>query len=223
MTNKWIALNLLLLITALGLTREYYQQHERFKTKNDPAKIEPVSMETQAAAKTASGDSINNLIIMPNNNDADYFVIAKKTLFSDTRRNEKKPPAVAPKVAPLPKPHPILVGTVMIDGQFTASVINQFAQQQARNIQLDPEIWRVGHYYRGYRVTSIEADQLVLENGGAREVLPLNRTAARTSTVRSADSAARVISIGPTGRSKGVMTMSTTTGPTPGRDARTTR
>ena len=223
MTNKWIAINLLLLIAAFGLVREYYQQYERFKTKNDPAKMEPVSVEIQAAAKTAFGASINDIIKTPNNSDADYFIIAKKTLFSDTRRNEKILPVVTPKAAPLPKPHPILVGTVMIDGQYTASVINQAAQQQARNVQLDPEIWRVGHFYRGYRVTSIEADQLVLENGGTREVLPLNRTAARPSAGRSATSTARVISIGPAGKTDGVMTISTPTGSAPDQAARTIR
>jgi len=209
MASKWITLNLLLLIAAVGLAREFYQQYEQFKTKNDPVKIEPVSMENQAATKAASGTSTDNFMEIQINNDADYFIISEKTIFSDLRGNEIEIAPVAAKVAPLPNPKPVLVGTVMVDGQYIASVINQLAQQQARNTQLNPETWRVGDLYRGYTVVSIEADQLVLENGGAREVIPLNRAARRSPAAKPpTNTATRVVSIGPGGGASGAITVS---------------
>lgn len=218
MANKWIALNLLLLITAVVMGRELYQQYEQFKAKNDPSKIEAVSSENSAAAKSATESSAGISTETPTNTDSDYSVISEKTLFTELRgRNEDEVAIEAPKPKPLPKPHPVLVGTSMIGGQYTASVINQQAQQQARNTQLAPETWRVGDYYNGYMVTSIAADQLVLESGGMREVIPLNRAARRTPAAKTAAKpAARVVSIGPGGGASGAMTVSTSAS-APGR------
>jgi hypothetical protein len=218
MANKWIALNLLLLITAVVMGRELYQQYEQFKAKNDPSKIEAVSSENSAAAKSAA-ESSAGIMETQTNTDSDYSVISDKTLFTELRgRNEDEVAIEAPTPKPLPRPHPALVGTAMIGGQYTASVINQQAQQQARNTQLAPETWRVGDYYNGYRVASIAADQLVLESGGVSEVIPLNRAARRTPAAKTAAKPiARVVSIGPGGGTSGAMTVSTSAASAPGR------
>jgi len=223
MANKWIALNILLLIAAVGIGRELYQRYEQFKTINDPARIESVSTENQAAAKNAPGASMDASMEKMINTGADYFIISEKTLFSDLRGNDEgSVSTVAPKVAPLPNPKPVLVGVTVIDGEYTASVMNQPTPQQ-RGGQAAMETWRVGDFYRGYMVTSIESDQIVLENSGAREVLQLNRTARRTTqqTVRPpATSAASIVSIGPAGGSSGAITVSTaSSAAAPGRGA----
>jgi len=220
MANKWIALNLLLLIAVVGLGRELYRHYDQFKAKTDPAKIEPVSVENQAAAKTAPGISIDTSMEARGDTDADYFIISEKTLFSNLRGSEEELLPVAAKVAPLPNPKPVLVGTIMVDGEYVASVMNMIAQQQARNTQPAPETWRVGDFYRGYQVTSIEAEQLVLESGGMREVIPLNRTARRTPVANPvANTSAQVIPIGPGGGSSGAMTVSSAAASAPGRGA----
>ena len=225
MANKWIALNILLLIAAVGMGRELYQRYEHFKATSDPARIESVPTENQAAAKAAPGSpidaSMEKLITQP----ADYFIISEKTLFSDQRGNEEIVSVVAPKVAPL-NPKPVLVGVAMIDGQYTASVRNPIvAQQPGRTGQPATETWRIGDYYRGYRVASIERDQLVLvhpENSAAREVLPLNRSAGSVQPRPVITSAAQVVSIGPGSGPSGSITVSTAATQVAGRGAATT-
>jgi len=220
--KKWIALNILLLIAVFMLAQELYQQYGQLKTRIDPAKIVPVSSENQDVAKTASGASLDTFAEMPDNRDADYFIISEKTLFSDLRGNEEMAQSVAPKVAPLPNPKPVLVGVVMIDGQYAATVRSQTATTQARGAQIPTETWRVGDFYRGYRVESIATDQVVLENSGAREIIPLNRVARPAQqAVRQSAVAANVISIGPGGTASGALTVSTTSAPAPGRGAPT--
>jgi len=213
MANKWIVLNIFLLIAAVGMGRELYRQYDHFNTKDDPAKIEPVSTENQAAAKNAPDASNDVSTERPVYRDADYFIISEKTLFSDLRGNEEAVPVVAPKVAPLPNPKPILVGVTVIDGQYAATVRSQ-PTPQVRGAQVATETWRVGDLYRGYMVTSIERDQIVLENNGVREVLPLNRAARPAQPVRpAAVSTAQVTSIGPGSGSSGAISVLTASAP----------
>jgi len=211
MAKKWIALNILLLAAAVGLAREFYQRYEQLKAENDPAKIGRISAENPEAAKAAPGVSADVLAETPNQADDDYFIISEKTLFSDLRGGEDVTLAVAPKPTPLPNPKPTLVGTIMIDGQYTASVINPTVQQ--RGVPNAPETWRVGDSFRGFKVTAIEAEQMVLENGDIREFIPLNRTARRAQAARPtvASSATRVVSIGPGGKASGAINVVTAT------------
>ena len=207
MAKKWIALNILLLVVAVGLARELYYQ---FEAENDSDKIESVSVERQEAAKAASGVSADTLMRKPTGSNIDYSIISGRTLFSDLRGGEEiAPPVVPPKITPL-NPKPVLVGTSMIDGRYTASVISPPAAGQARAGQLAPEIWSVGQEFRGYTVASISADQMVMENSGVSEIIPINRTARRQQpTARPATTAPRVVSIGPGGGASGAVTVTT--------------
>ena len=222
MAKKWIALNILLLVAAFGLARELYRQYEQFKPKNDSVKTEPVSVENLAAAKASPDDSDDTSTETPVSRDRDYSVISEKTLFSEMRGLEDLSSDIASQVVPPLNPKPVLVGTVMIDGQYAASVIDP-AAQQGRNIQtIAPETKRIGDSYRGYQITSIEADQMVLENNGRKEVIALNRSARRQQAARpaAAASATRVVPIGSSGGKKsGGMTVTTAT--TTGRTVQT--
>jgi pyruvate/2-oxoglutarate dehydrogenase complex dihydrolipoamide acyltransferase (E2) component len=219
MAKKWIALNLLLLIAAVGLARELYQQYEQFKTKTDSARIDMISGENPAATKAAHGASTDISMSTPRHMDADYFIISENTLFSDTRGRGTSTQAVVTQLPPPLNPKPVLVGTMMIDGEFTASVVDPSAQQ-TRGGQFVPEIRRVGDVYRGYRITSIEAEQMVLENGGRIEIIPLNRAARRPQAARpQAASGARVVPIGPGGGSSGGVSVSTASASVPVRAA----
>ena len=224
MAKKWIALNILLLIAVAMLAQELYRQYGQLNARIDPAKIAPVIPENQSAAKTASGTSLDNFMETSDSRDADYFIISEKTLFSDLRGNEEIiQGGVAAKVAPLPNPKPVLVGVVMIDGQYAATVRSQGATTQARGAQIPTETWRVGDFYRGYRVESIAPDQVILENSGVREVIPMNRVARPAQqAVRQVAAAAPVISIGPGGTASGALTVSTASAPASGRGAQTT-
>ena len=221
MAKKWVALNILLLLVAVGLSRELHQKYEQFKSKNYQVTIDPITVENQATGKTSSGASADNLMETSFHMDGDYFIISERTLFSDIRgREEEQAPAAPVNVLPL-NPRPVLVGTIMIDSQYTASVIDP-ASTAARSAQLSPETFRVGDIYRGYRVVSIEAEQMVLENGGRREVIPLNRTARRVQAPRPATTNARVVSIGPGGGASSAVTVATASAAVPGRTAAAT-
>ncbi|MDR0311069.1 MAG: hypothetical protein LBJ21_05745 [Acidobacteriota bacterium] len=220
MAKKWIALNILLLVAAIGLARELSRQYVQFKTQNDPAKIELIASENQAAAKTASGPTADTSMETPVFGEADYYVISERTLFSDLRgREDPAGSALSVVVQPVPplNPKPVLVSTIMIDGQYSAKVIDP-ARQQARGGEMNMETRRVGDVYRGYEITSIEAEQMVLENGGRKEVIQINRAARRQQPVRpaAAVAAAQVVRIGGGGGASGAVTV-TTTGAAPGR------
>ena len=223
MARKWILLNLLLLVAALGLARELYRQYERFETNSNPVKINTAFVDGQTAAKAAPGASADASAETPvRGNDDDYLIIAENTLFSETRgRREQDTEAALQSIPPL-NPKPLLVGTVMIDGQYVASVIDP-ATQNARggNVQINTETRRVGDVYRGYQITSIEAEQMVLENGGRREVIQLTRNLRRQTAqpARSAAAPARVVPIGPGGKSSGSVVVTTAGIPAPGRTA----
>lgn len=217
MARKWVLLNILLLVAVIGLARELSRQYDQLNARIDPAKIEPISTENQAAAKTATGASVDTSVDTPVATpfyaEDDYFIISEKTLFSDLRGREAAVGPVITVVSPVPplNPRPILVSTIMIDGQYTASVIDP-ARQQARSAELNTETRRVGDSYRGYEITSIDAEQMVLENGGRREVIQINRSARRLQPVRPAAamaSAARVVRIGPGGAASGAVSIAT--------------
>ena len=219
MAKKWIAINLLLLLVAVWLSLELYQEYEQVKTKNDSVKIEPIPVENQAAVKTPSGASTDTYMETPIRADVDYFVISEKNLFSETRGRDENDSTVASSVVAPLNPRPVLVGTVMVDDQYTASIIDA-ASTAARGAQVAPETRRVGDVIRGYTITSIEAEQIVLENSGRREIIQLNRTARRLQPVRPTVASARVVSIGPGGGASGAVTVAmggAASAPTPGR------
>ena len=218
MAKKWIALNVLLLLAAFGLARELYQQYEQFKTKTDPVKIEPVFVENQTALKTASGVSTDTSVEKPvQQDDDDYFIISENTLFSDTRGLGETSPNVALQPVPPLNPKPVLVGTIMIDGMYTASIIDP-GTQQPRGGPINTETRRIGDFYRGYKITEIEAEQMALENGGRREVISLNRNSRRQpQNARAAAVGARVVSIGPGGGTSGEVAVTTASTAASGR------
>ena len=217
MAKKWIALNILLLMAVAGLARELYQRYDQFMTKDEPSVVESVYEEydeSQSAEVGTSGDpaSADVLLESPLYADADYFIVSERTLFSDKRGRDEALETPVPKSTPLPKPHPILVGTIMMDGQYTAFVVDQqSALQQGRSNQNSLETWNVGANYRGFRVSSITAEQVTLENGTTREIISMNRTFRRAGPQAKPMMAsnANVVSVGTLGASSGGLTVST--------------
>ena len=212
MARKWILLNALLLVAAFWLAGELYRKYEQFKTNSDSVKIDPVPVENPTAEKDASEVSADGFIESPVHRDNDYFLISKNTLFSEMRgRAETDADAAAQAVPPL-NPKPILVGTVMIDEQYVASVIDPATARSGQAAV--PETRHIGDAYRGYQIISIEANQMVLENNGRKEIIPLNRTARKPQTnakPAGAAGATRVVSIGRGGKSSGSTIVTTAT------------
>ena len=90
-----------------------------------------------------------------------------------------------------------------------------------RSGRRSPEIRRVGDVYRGYTITNIAADQVVMENGARREIIEFSGNTQRPTmpNVRATAGATRVVPIGPggTGGSNGI-TVVTTAAQTPVRN-----
>ncbi len=167
MTKTWIAINAVLLLLAGGLGWRLYTSAKKFKSQNDVAKIQPARLPNQ---KITLEGALPPAQPPPQHNPADFAVIPAQNLFSDTRTKEEKveaPPAV--QEAPPLQVRPILVGVTLAGGQKMASVLDPTAGGSPRRSQTR----RLGDTFQGYTITDITMDQMVLERGNRREVIPL--------------------------------------------------
>jgi len=167
MTRNWIAVNAALLVVAGLLGWRLYSSIKLFKAENSLAKVQP---SRDPKGKITSENNLPPLRALPPYNAADFNVISEKNLFSDSRTREEKvdaAPAI-PEVPPLVV-KPILVGVTLVDDQRMASVIDPAAAGGSRRSQTK----RLGDAYQGYIITDITPDQMVLERGSRREVIPL--------------------------------------------------
>jgi hypothetical protein len=138
-----------------------------FKAENNPAKVQPARDPKQ---RINFEGGLPQLRTLPPYNATEFVIIPEKNLFSDTRTKEEKveaAPAV-PEVPPLVV-KPILVGVTLVDDQRMASVIDPTSAGGNRRSQTR----RLGDTYQGYTITDITPDQMVLERGNRREVIPL--------------------------------------------------
>jgi hypothetical protein len=167
MTRNWIAVNIVLIIIAGLLGWRLHASIKLFKAENNLAKIQPARDPKQ---KIALESGMPPLQPLPQYNVADFGIIPAQNLFSDTRTKEEKVEA-APAVPEVPAlvVRPILVGVTLVNDQKMASVIDPTAAGGGRKSQTR----RLGDTYQGYTITDITPDQMVLERGSRREVIPL--------------------------------------------------
>jgi len=217
MSKKWIAINLLLLVAVCLLWQELRQSVSRFKAENDLAGIQP----ERGAGQTPPAKSSEPTVVK---NPADYDIIWNRTIFSPDRGAQKdvaSPVAANPAQAVQFNPRPTLVGTVMIDGEYKALLIEPItavnvanattaAQQFAlANRSRRPVERHVGDVYRGFTITSIEANQVVFENGGRKEVVSMRESGSSAAALRAqpgrqaAGAAPKVAWVGSSGANKG--------------------
>jgi hypothetical protein len=167
MTKTWIAINAALLLLAGGLGWRLNTSAKNFKSQNDVTKIQPVRTPSQKITLEGALPPVQP----PRQYDpADFAVIPAQNLFSDTRTKEEKVEA-APAVQEIPplQVRPILVGVTLAGGQKMASVVDPTAGGSPRRSQTR----RLGDTFQGYTITDITMDQMVLERGNRREVIPL--------------------------------------------------
>lgn len=167
MAKKWIVINAMLLLLAGFLGWRLRSSARSFKVANDIGKIQPAK---DLKLKIAVEGVMPPMQPPAQYNLADYGVIPAQNLFSDTRSKEDKVEAapVVPEVPPLAV-KPILVGVSLSGDQKVASVVDPSAGAAARRSQ--PK--RLGDSYQGYTINDITKDQMVLERGNRREVIPL--------------------------------------------------
>ncbi len=203
MTKKWIAINIALLLSSGLLGWRLYTSAVTFKAQNDVAKIQPPKDPKQ---KIVLEGGLPPLQAPRPYNVADFSAVPAQNVFSDTRTKDEPPPA-APAVAEAPPltVRPVLVGVVLAGEQKLASVIEP-TQAGGPHRSLTR---RLGDTYQGYTITDITRDQMVLERGNRREVIPLFDSAKHPAQGAAAQSGrtpilpTRVVSIGGGGAATG--------------------
>ncbi len=112
-------------------------------------------------------------------NAAEFASIAAQNIFSDTRSGPESEIPIVVEDAGLLNEKPVLIGTMMSENEILASVLMPNApgtpsgRKQSRTL-------RVGDVYKGYTVTDISIDHLVLESGSRKEVIQLRNTTRQT-------------------------------------------
>ncbi len=167
MTKNWIAINAVLLLVSGGLGWRLYTTALSFRQQNNVARIQPAKDPKQ---RPALEPGLQPLKAAPPYNVADYSAVPAQNVFSDTRTKDEPPPvAAAVQEAPPLTVRPVLVGVVVAGEQKMASVVEPNSGSASRRSQTR----RLGDTYQGYTITDITRDQMVLERGNRREVIPL--------------------------------------------------
>jgi hypothetical protein len=198
MTKKWIAINLGLLAIAGLVSWRLYVLVVRFRAGNDPAKIQPVR-DLKLQAKLPSG--LAPPMPLRRYNPAEFQTIPNQNLFAESRSSqppEESPPVV--QAVPELRAKPILVGITIAGDLRLASVIEPPVPGLPVNESRRAKTKRVGDVYQGYTIVDITEDQMILENGPRREVIPLfDSTKARSQGGKTPIVATRVVNFGGTG------------------------
>jgi hypothetical protein len=191
MTKKWIAITLLLFVVTGLLGWQLYVSVLRFNAENDLSKIQPVRDIKQ---KIVQGKSLLRSAPSVNRAPVEFAVVPESNVFSESRTREEKTDGAA-SMEPLPLTQkPILVGVSIVDNQKRASIIDPSNPAQGRNRR--SQIKRIGDVYRGYTITDIAPNRIVLENGARKEIIPLHEGSKRQQGGKTSILSTRVVSIG---------------------------
>lgn len=193
MTKKWIFINLLLFLTTCLIAWQLHVSVREFETENDLAKLQPVQdMKQQLAQET---------ILPPLEKPQNYFppefaIISENNVFSDSRgQDEDKADDQATPDSSTLTQKPILVGIQISGDQRMASIIDP-AEGSSRNQSRRSTTKRVGDVYRGYTITEISPDHIVLENSSHREIVPLHEGSKSPQGGKTQILSTRVVSFG---------------------------
>jgi hypothetical protein len=171
MTKKWIAINLLLLLGAGLLGWQLYVSAKKFNAENDIARIQV------SKKKTASGG-------LPS-------VPAAKTY------NEAKTEAPVVVETPPLDVKPIITSIVIAGSSRIATIVDPSSPNMGGAVRRAPTL-QPGDTYRGYVVTDITEDGLVLELGTRREIIPIHDPAKHPKQgSKTPILATRVVNFGP--------------------------
>lgn len=189
MTKKWIGINLLLLVIAAFAAWQLKESVQQQEKNNDLSKIQPAGSLSQ---KMAQEMKLPPAPMAGSYNPLDFAVIPEKNLFSESRTNEASgdSPSVTGTMPDAQKP--ILVGVILAENQKVATIREPVRRGSSSEVQMK----QIGDTYQGYKVTAIEPDHIVLENGSQREMIYLNDSSQPASRAKTSVVATRVVPIG---------------------------
>ena len=189
MAKRWMVINLLLLVSASLLGWQLRASIQRFFFENDPAKIQANPIKKQPAIpEKPLAPLAPSSIHHPN----EFAIISEKTIFSDSRSMEGDSDSAASQDSLPLTQKPILVGVIIAGNQTRALILDSAASSQDRTRRTETK--RIGDVYRGYTITDIAADHLVLENGTRREIIPLHEGSKRGQPGKTPILSTRVVS-----------------------------
>jgi len=191
MTKKWIAITLLLLAITGLLGRWLYISVLRFYVENDLSKIQPVR---DAKQKISQENPLPPLAQIKKYSPMEFGAIPESNVFSEFRAKEEKVEIAAPPEPPPLAQKPILVGVSIADGMKKASIIDPTSptQEKVRRAQIK----RIGDVFHGYTITDITMNNIILESGTRREIIPLHEGSKRTQTGKTPILSTRVVQFG---------------------------
>ncbi len=191
MTKKWIAITVLLLVIAVLLGRQLHTSVLRFYAENDLSKLQPAQDMKQRAVSENPPPPPEP---PKKYNPSEFVTIPETNVFSESRSKEEKVEIAAPPETPPLQQKPILVGVTIIDNVKKASIIDPAASPQEKNRRA--QIKRIGDVYRGYTITDITSNHMILESGTRKEIIPLHEGSKRTQPGKTQILSTRVVSIG---------------------------
>ncbi len=191
MTKKWIAINVLLLAIAGLLGRQLYVSILAFNAKSDLSKIQPVRNIRQNVGQE---NPLPALAPPKPYLPGEFSMIPEQNLFSESRGKEDTTEVAAPPPIPPLTQKPILIGVTIVDDQKRALIIDPGGSPQDKTRRT--QVKRIGDVYRGYTITDISPDRMVLESGPRREIIPLHEGTKRSKEGKTPILSTRVISFG---------------------------
>jgi hypothetical protein len=214
MTKKWIAITLLLFVAAGLLGWQLYNSVLRFNAENDLSKIQPVRDIKQ---NIVQDKSLPRSAPSVNRTPAEFAAVPENNVFSESRTKEEKIDGDASMETPPLTQKPILVGVSIIDNQKRASIIDPSSPAQGRNRRSQTK--RIGGGYKGYTITDIAPDHIVLESGTRKEIIPLHEGSKKQQSGKTPILSTRVVSIGGGAVTGGAPVAVVGASPAPGRTA----
>jgi hypothetical protein len=189
MAKKWIAINLVLLLGAGLLGWRLVGSVKSFEVANDVTKIVPDKQ------KAALESGLPPLQQPKNRSEAEFAAISSQNLFAESRKLDDPAEVSAPLEAPPLDLKPILRGVIIAGSDRKAMIIDPSGGgTNATKIQT----MHLGDSYRGFIVTDITEDQMVLELGTRREIIPLYDASKRpVQGGKTPIIATRIVNFGP--------------------------
>ena len=199
MTKKWIAISVLLFVVAGLLGWRLYASITRYNAQNDPGKIQPVP---DIKEKLVQEKPMAKLPPAVKYLPEEFAVIPEQNLFSESRSKEEETEVESPSKTPPLTQKPILVGVSISDSQVKAIIIDPTSSSNDRNRRT--QVIRIGDVYRGYKITHIESDRIILESGEQKEIIPLHEGAKQPRGGKTPILSTRVVNFGSGSKSGGV-------------------
>lgn len=199
MTKKWIAISLLLFIVAGLLGWQLYASITRFNAQNNPAKIQPVP---DIKEKLVQEKPVAQLPPAKKYTPQEFAVIPEQNLFSESRSKDDDTEVETPSDTPPLTQKPILVGVSISGSQVKAIIIDPTSSPNDRNRRT--QVKRIGDVFRGYTITTIEPDRIILESDSRKEIIPLHEGAKQQQGGKTPILPTRVVSFGGSSKSGGV-------------------